>query len=93
MATPPARRVPAGPQEISAVMRTRLIESRLTPNAISLTGFVLNVVAAVLVVFVATYLWLMHTVTSGSGPGRRYRGRARPPMPARDPMRLDSARR
>ena len=41
MATPPARRVPAGPQEIPAVMRTRLIESRLTPNAISLTGFVL----------------------------------------------------
>ena len=30
-------------------MRDRLIESRLTPNAISLTGFVLNVVAAVLV--------------------------------------------
>jgi CDP-diacylglycerol--glycerol-3-phosphate 3-phosphatidyltransferase len=29
--------------------RDRLIESRLTPNAISLTGFVLNVVAAVLV--------------------------------------------
>jgi CDP-diacylglycerol--glycerol-3-phosphate 3-phosphatidyltransferase len=36
-------------QELSAVMRERLIESRLTPNAISLTGFVLNVVAAVLV--------------------------------------------
>jgi CDP-diacylglycerol--glycerol-3-phosphate 3-phosphatidyltransferase len=35
--------------EISALMRERLIESRLTPNAISLTGFVLNVVAAVLV--------------------------------------------
>src|SRR5271167_840618 len=31
------------------LMRDRLIESRLTPNAISLTGFVLNVVAAVLV--------------------------------------------
>jgi len=31
-------------------MRDRLIESRLTPNAISLTGFVLNVAAAVLVV-------------------------------------------
>ena len=31
------------------VMRNRLIESRLTPNAISLTGLVLNVVAAVLV--------------------------------------------
>ena len=30
-------------------MRDRLIESRLTPNAISLTGFVLNVVAAVLI--------------------------------------------
>jgi CDP-diacylglycerol--glycerol-3-phosphate 3-phosphatidyltransferase len=37
-------------QEISAAMRERLIESRLTPNAISLTGFTLNVVAAVLVV-------------------------------------------
>jgi CDP-diacylglycerol--glycerol-3-phosphate 3-phosphatidyltransferase len=31
------------------VMRDRLIQSRLTPNAISLTGFALNVVAAVLV--------------------------------------------
>lgn len=29
--------------------RTRLIESRLTPNAISLTGLALNIVAAVLV--------------------------------------------
>jgi CDP-diacylglycerol---glycerol-3-phosphate 3-phosphatidyltransferase len=32
-----------------AVARDRLIESRLTPNAISLTGLVLNVVAAVLI--------------------------------------------
>jgi CDP-diacylglycerol--glycerol-3-phosphate 3-phosphatidyltransferase len=32
-----------------AQMRNALIESRLTPNAISLTGFALNVVAAVLV--------------------------------------------
>jgi CDP-diacylglycerol--glycerol-3-phosphate 3-phosphatidyltransferase len=31
------------------LVRNRLIESRLTPNTISLTGFVLNVVAAVLV--------------------------------------------
>ena len=31
------------------MMRERLIESRLTPNAISMTGLVLNVVAAVLV--------------------------------------------
>src|SRR5271155_312543 len=31
------------------LMRDRLIESRLTPNTISLTGFVLNIVAAVLV--------------------------------------------
>jgi CDP-diacylglycerol---glycerol-3-phosphate 3-phosphatidyltransferase len=36
-------------QEVSALMRTRLIESRLTPNAISMTGLVLNVLAAVLV--------------------------------------------
>ena len=35
--------------ELRAVYRNRLIESRLTPNAISLTGLVLNVVAAVLV--------------------------------------------
>src|SRR6201993_3607825 len=32
------------------LIRNRLIESRLTPNAISLTGFVLNVAAAALVV-------------------------------------------
>jgi phosphatidylinositol phosphate synthase len=32
------------------LMRNRLIESRLTPNAISLTGFALNLVAAGLVV-------------------------------------------
>jgi CDP-diacylglycerol---glycerol-3-phosphate 3-phosphatidyltransferase len=36
-------------QEISALVRTRLIESRLTPNAISMTGLALNLVAAVLV--------------------------------------------
>jgi CDP-diacylglycerol--glycerol-3-phosphate 3-phosphatidyltransferase len=47
MAAP--RRGPPTAQDISAVMRDRLIESRLTPNGISLTGFVLNVVAAVLV--------------------------------------------
>ena len=35
--------------EVRALERGRLIESRLTPNAISLTGFVLNVGAAVLV--------------------------------------------
>jgi CDP-diacylglycerol---glycerol-3-phosphate 3-phosphatidyltransferase len=36
-------------QELRAYARGRLIESRLTPNAISLTGFVLNIAAAVLV--------------------------------------------
>ncbi|HKG39619.1 MAG TPA: CDP-alcohol phosphatidyltransferase family protein [Conexibacter sp.] len=36
-------------QEFSTAMRNRLIESRLTPNAISLTGLVGNLVAAVLV--------------------------------------------
>jgi CDP-diacylglycerol--glycerol-3-phosphate 3-phosphatidyltransferase len=47
---------PAGPpvrirsaQEFRAYARNRLIDSRLTPNAISITGFVLNVAAAVLI--------------------------------------------
>ena len=35
--------------ELRLLMRDRLIESRLTPNAISMTGLVLNVAAAVLV--------------------------------------------
>jgi CDP-diacylglycerol---glycerol-3-phosphate 3-phosphatidyltransferase len=39
----------SSPGERRALMRDALIESRLTPNAISMTGFVLNVVAAVLV--------------------------------------------
>jgi CDP-diacylglycerol---glycerol-3-phosphate 3-phosphatidyltransferase len=42
-------RAPIGAGERRELARTRLIESRLTPNAISLTGLVLNVVAAVLV--------------------------------------------
>jgi CDP-diacylglycerol--glycerol-3-phosphate 3-phosphatidyltransferase len=42
--TPP-RRVSAA--ERSTLVRNRLIESRLTPNAISLTGLALHVVAAV----------------------------------------------
>ncbi len=42
-------RVSAGAEEFGSVVRTRLIESRLTPNAISITGFVLNVAAAALV--------------------------------------------
>jgi CDP-diacylglycerol--glycerol-3-phosphate 3-phosphatidyltransferase len=37
-------------QEISAAVKERLIESRLTPNAISMTGFALNLAAAALVV-------------------------------------------
>jgi CDP-diacylglycerol--glycerol-3-phosphate 3-phosphatidyltransferase len=39
----------AGGQELGEVMRNRLIESRLTPNAISLTGFALTIAATVLV--------------------------------------------
>ncbi len=39
-----------GTGEFGAMMRNRLIESRLTPNAISMTGLVGNVIAAVLVV-------------------------------------------
>jgi len=46
----PARRAPQQRVEhYSGQVRTRLIESRLTPNTISLTGFSLNIVAAVLV--------------------------------------------
>jgi CDP-diacylglycerol--glycerol-3-phosphate 3-phosphatidyltransferase len=43
-----ARQAPTA-AEVRALARDRLIESRLTPNAISITGLVLNVVAAVLV--------------------------------------------
>ena len=42
-------RVPRTAAERRELVRDRLIESRLTPNAISLTGLALNVVAAVLV--------------------------------------------
>jgi CDP-diacylglycerol---glycerol-3-phosphate 3-phosphatidyltransferase len=42
-------RAPIGEGVRREIVRNRLIESRLTPNAISLTGFALNVVAAVLV--------------------------------------------
>jgi CDP-diacylglycerol--glycerol-3-phosphate 3-phosphatidyltransferase len=48
--TPPPGRGPTSAAELSAAMRNRLIESRLTPNAISLTGLALNLAAAVLVV-------------------------------------------
>src|SRR5437588_11706159 len=47
------RRRPRTPREgptTQELMRERLIESRLTPNAISLTGFVLNLAAAGLIV-------------------------------------------
>jgi CDP-diacylglycerol--glycerol-3-phosphate 3-phosphatidyltransferase len=42
-------RTPLIAAERREMVRNRLIESRLTPNAISLTGLVLNVIAAVLV--------------------------------------------
>jgi len=45
----PRPRVTTPGAERRDLYRSRLIESRLTPNAISLTGFALNVVAAVLV--------------------------------------------
>ena len=47
----PARRAraPIGYGERRELVRDRLIESRLTPNAISLTGLALNVLAAVLI--------------------------------------------
>jgi len=40
---------PTSAREYQEVVRNRLIESRLTPNAISLTGFALCVLAAVLI--------------------------------------------
>ena len=43
-------------RDYQALMRNRLIESRLTPNAISLTGFALNVLAAALV-WQELYIW------------------------------------
>jgi CDP-diacylglycerol--glycerol-3-phosphate 3-phosphatidyltransferase len=55
MATPPVERPPSPSggrptaREYQDLVRNRLIESRLTPNAISLTGFALCVLAAVLV--------------------------------------------
>ena len=50
MPSPPLERArPTTAREYQALVRNRLIESRLTPNAISLTGFALCVVAAVLV--------------------------------------------
>jgi phosphatidylinositol phosphate synthase len=56
--TPPLRTRPQPPRRprrregptTQELMRSRLIESRLTPNAISLTGFALNLAAAGLVV-------------------------------------------
>jgi len=44
-----ARPRPSSAREYQAVVTGRLVESRLTPNAISLTGFALCLVAAVLV--------------------------------------------
>jgi len=46
------RRIGSAPHKPTTqeLMRERLIESRLTPNAISLTGFALNLAAAALVV-------------------------------------------
>ena len=45
----PRQRPPRTPGETREIVRSRLIESRLTPNAISLTGLFGNVVAAALV--------------------------------------------
>ena len=45
----PRPRSPRSAGDTREIMKSRLIESRLTPNAISLTGLLLNVVAAVLV--------------------------------------------
>src|SRR5437763_7136725 len=56
MAETRTQRAAALVAERRAVARNRLIESRLTPNTISLTGLALNVVAAVLV-WQGYYTW------------------------------------
>jgi CDP-diacylglycerol---glycerol-3-phosphate 3-phosphatidyltransferase len=48
--TPPGRRERRSPQALRSYARNRLVESRLTPNAISMTGLVLNLAAAALIV-------------------------------------------
>ena len=61
MATPPVERPPREGGQAATygeLARQRLIESRLTPNAISLTGFALCAVAAVLV-------WQEHLLWGG----------------------------
>jgi CDP-diacylglycerol--glycerol-3-phosphate 3-phosphatidyltransferase len=50
------REAPLTASDVRAIARDRLVESRLTPNAISLTGFALNLVAAGLIL--ADYLFL-----------------------------------
>jgi CDP-diacylglycerol--glycerol-3-phosphate 3-phosphatidyltransferase len=49
MSAPNRRSGAPAPAELSAAVRDRLIESRLTPNAISMVGLVLNLAAAGLV--------------------------------------------
>src|SRR5436309_3211066 len=46
---PPPGRGPTAAAGLSATVRTRLIESRLTPNAISVAGLIGNLTAAVLI--------------------------------------------
>src|SRR5437588_7754578 len=46
---PRGARAPIGQGQRRELVRNRLIESRLTPNAISLTGLLLNILAAVLI--------------------------------------------
>lgn len=61
MATPPLQRPANGrasPRDYQVLVRNRLIESRLTPNAISVTGLVLCVIAAILI-------WQDHWVLGG----------------------------
>src|ERR1700759_1894674 len=66
-----------------ALMRERLIESRLTPNAISLTGFALNIAAAALVVgrlfFLAGHAFIVFSITDTlDGPYSRMSGKGTP---------------
>src|SRR3954452_13886899 len=76
-------RSPRGAQEFRAYARDRLIESRLTPNGISMVGLVLNVAAAVLVtqrlIFLAGVPFIVGSVMDTLDGGySRMSGKGRP---------------
>ena len=82
------------PRSFARTWRERLVESRLTPNAISMTGFALNIPAAVLVTqrlfFLAGIAFIVGSRwTRSTAATRACRGRA--PCSARSSTRRSTA--